>query len=285
MGLLNKLKNALFEEEEIDLEATPDKVIIKDEEPVKPKPVEEFKEKKPVQTERDLFKVENTFNFPDFDEEEFLTSYEPPKPSKPPVRRSENTYVNKEKTQEKPLSKRKKEKNSTKEQPITKTFKPSPVISPVYGILDKNYKKEDFVKKTKSPENKKTVDVDTVRKKAFGTLEEDIEKTLDEKPVKSFYKESKSIDELLNESIDDTIELNYEKPVDEYEEESKIMYNEEDFTNNIEEELDKVNEKLELKEERKNKTPKKKKEYVEEDTLENDLFDLIDSMYEDREDE
>ena len=47
----------------------------------------------------------------------------------------------------------------------------------------------------------------------------------------------------------------------------------------------KVNEKLELKEERKNKTPKKKKEYIEEDTLENDLFDLIDSMYEDREDE
>lgn len=28
-----------------------------------------------------------------------------------------------------------------------KVFKPSPIISPVYGVLDKNYHKEDIVTK------------------------------------------------------------------------------------------------------------------------------------------
>lgn len=86
---------------------------------------------------------------------------------------------------------------------IKKTFTPSPIISPVYGILDKNYTKDDIVDKKggmkrekvikpvvkaveknedsllteKTKETVVEVDIDSVRKKAYGTLSE-IEKNL-----------------------------------------------------------------------------------------------------------
>lgn len=283
MGLFNKLKNALFEEEEIEIESSPDKVVIKDEEPTYEHKVEPKKEEIPLENERELFKAENTFNFPDFDEEEFVTNYEPPKPKEiRPTRKVETErkkpesvyYESKVKiTREKPSSRR--ERTITKEETVKKVFRPSPVISPVYGILDKNYKKEDVVTVEKTVKTKKKIDVDMVRKKAFGTLEDDIEKTLNE-PMETFYNEdAKSIDELLSDSIDDTIEIKYD---------DQIEQDTTDFTNNIEEELDKVDENLEVMEE----LPKKKEEteeFTEENTLENDLFDLIDSMYDNREEE
>lgn len=57
-----------------------------------------------------------------------------------------------------------------------KVFKPSPIISPVYGVLDKNYKKDDIVTK-KSPRSSyhsENITVDDVRKRAFSTLEDDL---------------------------------------------------------------------------------------------------------------
>jgi len=286
MGLFNKLKNALFEEEEIDLESSPDKIVIKDEEVPTEKKLESKNEEIPLENERELFKAENTFKFPEFDEEEFVTSYEPPKIKEEikPVRKveyerkPENVYYESKVkiTRENPS---RRERVVTKEEKVKKVFRPSPVISPVYGILDKNYKKEDIVTVEKTIKVKKTIDVDTIRKKAFGTLEDDIEKTLNE-PIENFYNEdTKSIDDLLNDSIDESIDINYNETdyVDDYAEDYT------DFTSNIEEELDKVDENLEVIEE----VPKKyeTKEYVEEDTLENDLFDLIDSMYDNREEE
>ena len=58
------------------------------------------------------------------------------------------------------------EKEEVREKP---KFKATPVISPVYGILDKNYKKEEV--KEKDDESlmrrpSKKVDFETVRKKA-----------------------------------------------------------------------------------------------------------------------
>ena len=51
-------------------------------------------------------------------------------------------------------------------------FKPSPIISPIYGILDKNYKKEDVVSKKDiritSNYSRSNVNVDDIRNKAFG---------------------------------------------------------------------------------------------------------------------
>lgn len=52
-------------------------------------------------------------------------------------------------------------------------FKPSPIISPIYGVLDKNYKKEDVVQKNPKVSNysKDSLKVDNVRNKAYGTKE------------------------------------------------------------------------------------------------------------------
>ncbi len=61
-------------------------------------------------------------------------------------------------------------------------FEASPIISPVYGILDKNYKKEDISTRKEQPTDyirkPRVVTVDDIRNKAFGTLEDDLEDTL-----------------------------------------------------------------------------------------------------------
>jgi hypothetical protein len=59
-----------------------------------------------------------------------------------------------------------------------KSFRPTPVISPIYGVLDKNYKKEDITLRDESRELSKTVSVDDIRNKAYGTLEDELESSL-----------------------------------------------------------------------------------------------------------
>ena len=65
-------------------------------------------------------------------------------------------------------------------------FKPSPIISPIYGILDKNYKKEDVVTKKEvrlvSSYARENISVEDVRKKAYGTLSDDIVKEIESEP-------------------------------------------------------------------------------------------------------
>ncbi len=63
-------------------------------------------------------------------------------------------------------------------------FRPSPIISPIYGILDKNYKKEDVKEKREvhiSSYTRNNLSVDDIRKKAYGeekkTREERIAET------------------------------------------------------------------------------------------------------------
>ncbi|MDD6879306.1 MAG: hypothetical protein PUD59_03635 [bacterium] len=58
-----------------------------------------------------------------------------------------------------------------------KVFRPTPIISPIYGILDKNYKKDEIVQKKEirlSSASSKKVDLDSVREKAYGDLASDI---------------------------------------------------------------------------------------------------------------
>ena len=61
-------------------------------------------------------------------------------------------------------------------------FRASPVISPVYGVLDKNYTKEEVMEKDDASSNlkrpSKKVDFETVRKKAFGNLTDEIKDNL-----------------------------------------------------------------------------------------------------------
>lgn len=71
---------------------------------------------------------------------------------------------------------------SKKEEPKPKKFKPTPVISPVYGVLDKNYTKDEVkVSDEKTYELQRAsrkVDFETVRNKAFGSLTDDIRNNL-----------------------------------------------------------------------------------------------------------
>lgn len=292
MGLLNKLKNVLFEEEEIEIPENETKVReeVKDT-PKKKEPIKMTFESddEDILSDRELFKAEPTFNFPVFDETEFDS-----------VKKEEKTSTNYEKTMEiktrvkspsvidvergrrsgreekkKDYNYDYKEARKARESSVNpnRKFTPSPVISPVYGVLDKNYKKEDIVVKV---DEKKTIDVDSVRKKAFGTLEDDIEKTLST-PTREFYHRNpepeKSLDELLKESVEDII------PVYESKEETNLVYP----SFNIEEEPIKSSKEKEL-EILDRPVSKPLEEKLEDDTLENDLFDLIDSMYETRED-
>ena len=139
MGVLSKLKGIFYDEvivEEPEEEIKKvDKIVKKEvvvEEPieeVKPKfdAFEEMKEAKeePVRSERELFRSERTFNFTEFDDEEEL-----------PPRKTVLT-MEREREREKPTIARATQPVITPQEPEKpKVFKPSPIISPVYGILD-----------------------------------------------------------------------------------------------------------------------------------------------------
>ena len=83
-------------------------------------------------------------------------------------------------------------------------FKPSPIISPIYGILDKNYKKEDVVSKKEihitSSYAKTNMNVDDIRNKAYGrrTTEEVAEEPAPVKrPIEDVFEVDHSEDENL----------------------------------------------------------------------------------------
>ena len=99
-------------------------------------------------------------------------------------------------------------KEQTKIKEEKRQFHPTPIISPVYGVLDKNYNKEDITSKknkTKAVSYTNTsISIDEVRKKAYGTLEDDLENTLF-----SSFKGKEENDDLFDELIDkdETIDI------------------------------------------------------------------------------
>ena len=169
MGVFSKLKNIFYDEVEVDEPSTEIKIDNKAKKEVIEKPrVEEIKVvrqevKEPEKTEntqketpsfnneRDLFRSERTFNFTQFDDDEVEDL---------PPRRN---VLEREKRITKPEP-----KEVVVEQP--KVFKPSPVISPIYGILDKDYKKDEIAPKKvevkETPISSSAATYDSVRRKA-----------------------------------------------------------------------------------------------------------------------
>ena len=305
MGLFGKIKDILFEDEEVEekeIKVKEEKKEIKPEiskpiaEKIEPQkriePIEKrlIKEEPKVNntninrdfdniSERDLFKSENTFPFPDFDEEEFSNSMSRQQRKKTTTNVLE--YEKKKKI-EKKYDFGRYERTETREVVEKKKFRPSPIISPVYGILNEDYKIEDIKDKTEEYASSNNLDFNSVRKKAFGEVEK-----LEETPKETFYEETvtvklkendeekkqkvKTIDELLEDTAD--VEISLEKNKHNNKEEKTV------------DEYEKVDEDLE---ELIDNNPKEKEKNIEldedDDTLENDLFDLIDSMYDNRED-
>ena len=108
-----------------------------------------------------------------FDDEDFLLSDIKPKEEAKPEKnyRVNKTYPEKEvRERETPTYEYKRQEEKPK------GFTPSPIISPIYGILDKNYKKEEVKenKEIRITSRVSKVDLDSVRNKAFGDLENDL---------------------------------------------------------------------------------------------------------------
>lgn len=302
MGLFGKIKNIFYDEEIVDVPEEPKSVEKPKIEEVKvEKKVEPIKRETPVinttptYSEREIFTREttNTFKFPMLDEEEV-------KPVRTRVNALESARMEKKKEEtEKARTDKYKDlfkENTTASSKPDRVFKPSPVISPVYGVLDKNYTREEIIERQENitrTTNPKDMNYDAVRRKAYGTLEDELESTLSklsepeihekvEKPVTK--EEEKSIEDLLNEiegnrnmSIGD-IE---EKIKDKMEEEEQESISDDEFLKEFMSRTSKKEEET-IKEE---KATTKEEDVDADKTLEHDLFNLIDSMYEDKEGE
>lgn len=207
MGLFDKVKN-LFTEEDEPVKSEVIQVEI-------PAPVKE--EKKVVEEEPKPPKQEK--QTPIFFDDEYFKELEQPK------KEIKSSYL---KEQPKILKEEK------------RVFKPTPIISPVYGVLDKNYIKEDIKQKKENPKHytNTTITIDEVRKKAYGTLEDELENTLNDLVLTEEKEEADLFDELIDK----------EEPID--------IIDEEIQSNMVGENLDKK------------------------PVTESELFDLIDSMYE-----
>ena len=260
MGFVDKLKN-LFTEEEEEIEEVPvKKEVIHVDIPAPVKPKEE-----PVEVKKE--EEEDKFKFPVYFDDKDLEELKPePKKVVEPKREIRNT------TREEAYGGRKPYQGTVGKKPKVETtikrkknFSPSPIISPVYGVLDKNYHKEDITSKQDEPtpiisHTRSKVTIDDVRNKAYGSLEDDLETTLFGKNSILFNeKEEKKEKDDLFEDLGFGLDGEEKK-------------SEKDKLNMTLAELDELREEEE------------KKEAEHEELKEDDLFDLIDSMYEKRDD-
>jgi len=305
MKLLDKLKNTFFEEEYIEVEETPKKqtVVSKKIEPEveEPEIIEE-----PVKEdfrEEELLKKDNGFSY--FEDEDFVSVEEKTIEPKPVIEKKEEI----KKSYDNSVYGTKKINTMSKQSPystenVKTAFKPTPIISPIYGVLDKNYTKDEIIEKkevkpSSSYVSRKNVDLDSIREKAFGTtLQNDFD--LEEEKVETTYEEVEDDfdDNLLYDMTDidktPSVDVVTLQDAEEYFEDLGLEYN-----------IDYKDTKYERATGRRvNRTPKieefeeiTESEYNEEESepiiieeqqednisLEDDLFELIDSMYEEKE--
>ena len=198
-------------------------------------------------------------------------------------------------------------RDKTEATPGKKPFVVTPVISPVYGILDKNYTPDSVIEKNKDNSN-----LDAQKKRLYGNQETIIEEVVikKEEPKKEEpKKEDEYFDSIQNiieeeipkravktveEEMEDTEEFNTVEPEIKYEEpevvEEDIPIEEDPITPPVEEkpyyEEPEVEEELEAPSvsidtlidnpmDEEDEAPRQELD----DTIETDLFNLIDSMY------
>lgn len=281
----------------------------------------------------------NKFKFPVFDDSDFV---EPTRVGRQAMRENKINVDDKEKikrTVKKEINKKintepkvadlYKDKKKIKEQ--ERKFRATPIISPIYGVLDKNYIPDEVA--TNKGDNyeisrhSKNVDFDSVRKKAYGSLSEDIKENLMcenceyLKEAKACKKEQRvSRDNLMYESLcdNDDEKVDYKDvTLDEatenyfdYGVEYKKTLDKEPIIQNSDDEIKVVNNVIDGGDRKKREVPPVKssinllstlkksmgeenevstdaddnKEQNKDLELTDDLFSLIDSMYEERED-
>ena len=306
MGLMDKFKN-LFTEE-----VTEEKPIKKEVRHVEiPAPKREVESEK--REDRHIQKDEK-FVFPVYFDDKDFDDLEKPKE----VRRKKRVE---EKPKTEAYSGSLRKEISVENQ---KNFKPSLIISPVYGVLDKNYHKDDIMPKhsVSSTYYKKSdhITIDDIRDKAYGTLEDELKNNIlgneelllekkentdtaidlfNELDFEELDKknEQNKTDQNVNNSNsllfedssydDDTAflaqQLEEQKrkldAINDYIKENTVEKKNEEETSKVEEEKEDAKEEETSLEE----TPQEKVE--DSDLTESELFNLIDSMYEDKEEE
>lgn len=298
MGFMDKLKNIFFEEEEDEeiveepvKEKQEKEVVIKKVEIPKRNRVEEYKvpeeEQEEIKPQKEKvsknieIKKENKTQDLIFDDEDFILEQPKQVPKETTYTKQETykTRENKEVVKTESYYKKETPKYEyTKKEETKKVFTPSPIISPIYGILDKNYRKEEVKEKKEIRLSTRPtkMDFDSVRNKAFGDLENDL---FPSTPVSEEKKKEKEevrprninrLYDMTNKDEKPSIEKVTLGEADEYFRDLGLAYNTDykDISKDISD----------------GKIPddSKKKEKKEE-TLEDNLFDLIESMY-DKED-
>lgn len=317
MKLLEKLKNTFFEEEYVEVEENEKPEVVKKEEVAKkvdikeePKRIDdsykfednvEFEDTKeldnvvdsidledePVYSDREILKKNQSFEY--YDDDDFVDEYYKPKKveEEKEVKKvyggsANSVYdsiINSESTN----------KAYTES---TGKFHPTPIISPIYGVLDKNYRKEEVIDKKDRPSSyvsRRDVDLDSVRKKAYGDVS-----IFDTKPEEALVEEENN-EPLLYDMLDN--EENEKPAVDkvtiadaeEYFEDLGLEYN-----------VDYKDTSYEDATKKKTRSTRSDK-YADEDTddltevvssvdvsdekedLDENLFDLVDSIYKDGE--
>ena len=178
-------------------------------------------------------------------------------------------------------------------------FKPSPIISPIYGVLDKNYKKEDVREKKEvrlTGYTRSNMNVDDIRAKAYGNEEKETEPEVE---VNRFEVENSVDDDNVMVDLSDRSKPEVKEltmgDAEEYFEDLGLEYNVDyvdvstDRTKIQKEEpkVEKVEVPIDLEkpvEEKIERLDDVKIEQEKETEPDDDnLFDLIDSMYEENE--
>lgn len=297
MGVFDKIKNIFFEEEyvEVEEEVQKPKVEVKKEKVTVAKKIdlpeikkERIKEEVVEEEEKEEYeevevKQENKFKFPmTFEEDDFkqdeVKIVEKKEPiSKPEPRIEEKPKYAYEAKDEKPKYVYENERvplyegrEEKKEKPI---FKPTPIISPIYGILDKNYKKEEIVTKKPiilSSSSSRKMDLDQVREKAYGDLASEITASMEEEKIEEEEHENTFYDLNINSPAVERVTVG---DAEEYFNDLGLEYNVDYKDNSVERVTGRRTDKHEISEDKE----------TEDVSLENNLFDLIESMYEDKE--
>ena len=361
MGLMDKFKNLFTDEEVVEDEEVEIKEIKKEEKGKLPtfmreKIAKEEQEKEALKVEDEGIKKE--LKLENITEEVPIqdNNFEEKKPFKFPIdftdtdlmetrvsrqamhsknkEEIERPKIEKETKIEKKIQQKKELKVSEiykdkKEDPKkdSRRFKATPIISPIYGVIDKNYDPEDIENNRghnlADSRPSKNVDFDSVRKKAYGSLTDEIKENLmcenceylkEAKECKrkhyqeveeEYYDEDER--EYDNITLDEATENYYDYGV-EYEKHTPTHYNlepeqEEDYYLEDEEDIKITNHLDETVPPKKNEIPPvkssinllstlkksmgdEKQEPKKEKNLEltDDLFNLIDSMYDERND-
>ncbi len=293
MKLLEKLKNTFFEEEYIEVE---EPEVKKQEVARKVEPKEVKKEEpsivpieeKASQTTIEEKKIENYSDrelsrkdskLPYFEDEDFIEvdvkSIKKEEPKKLYGESVDKLYSS--------INYSSSPSNKPYGAPLKEAFKPTPIISPIYGILDKNYRKEEVVdKKDKTPSvssyvSRKNADLDSVRRKAYGGLDplEEMNKSTVTSVGDSEVEEDNLLYDMTSDHSKPMVDQVTIADAEEYFQDLGLEYN------------------IDYKDARYEKATGRRSNVQQEETkstdvsedanLEDNLFDLIDSMYKDGE--